>query len=729
MRNLFRIVAVAAAIGIQACNSEEQLNTGADNGNLNATAPQPRVEITFTAGYENTTSKTAISSGDGHKLLFSSGDEFKIQDGNGEVQTCQAILPESSVQSDKCTINATFGQESSYYKAYYPASVTGSNLNKGILKNEQTSIKGTFDPQAHIMTSIAEGQNFVFETKNAFLKFTAPDYLTSVSITGNNNETIAGEFVLEDGDIMVPGTTGSKTITLTGTIDLNQTYYISLIPTTFEKGLTLTLTSKTGETKEYKVDSKVTTSANKVTKFKDLSGLYSGKFKTITVEKTAEYKALWDLLMSSSCADEVTIYMKEYDSKMEPLVTAALSTSRAKGKTIHLVMENTSYYITIDVEAYKGLENIASFIFSTSLKEIKANAFKGCTGLKEIDTKNVYSIGANAFSGCTNLEKVTTKAKTISEKAFLNCTSIKTLELGKGIETIGERAFRYCENISKITIPSGVTSIGPRAFAGCSQATELVIPKTVTSIGQSAFGDCEALEKVTIAAKDIPEYLFNGFTNIKTLVLQKGIETIGLGAFRGCSNISYIKIPSGVTSIGKYAFADCSSATEVVVPSTVTTWDTYPFIGCTGLRKATIGCKEIPIGLFENCNIKTLVLQEGVETIGKQAFFGNQITELDIPSTVTTIEKAFDYADSFKKITCRNKTIVNFAFCKAWFYSNGVSYAEIWLANTVENIEVNAFYGIDLTLPIHLTPSQKASWLSKGPSNSDRKLITDVAEK
>lgn len=44
---------------------------------------------------------------------------------------------------------------------------------------------------------------------------------------------------------------------------------------------------------------------------------------------------------------------------------------------------------------------------------------------------------------------------------------------------------------------------------------------------------------------------------IKKVIIQNGVRTIGKWAFYECSNLSTVTIPQSVTSIGEYAFAFC----------------------------------------------------------------------------------------------------------------------------------------------------------------------------
>ena len=59
-------------------------------------------------------------------------------------------------------------------------------------------------------------------------------------------------------------------------------------------------------------------------------------------------------------------------------------------------------------------------------------------------------------------------------------------------------------------------------------------------------------------------------SDIKKLVLNDGVTSIGGRAFRECSGLTAIEIPNSVTSIGGYAFQGCSGLTSIEIPNSVT---------------------------------------------------------------------------------------------------------------------------------------------------------------
>ena len=52
---------------------------------------------------------------------------------------------------------------------------------------------------------------------------------------------------------------------------------------------------------------------------------------------------------------------------------------------------------------------------------------------------------------------------------------------------------------------------------------------------------------------------FYSDSNIKSVVIEKGVTSIGAGTFEYCANITSIEIPNSVTNIEFWAFYNCTS--------------------------------------------------------------------------------------------------------------------------------------------------------------------------
>lgn len=150
---------------------------------------------------------------------------------------------------------------------------------------------------------------------------------------------------------------------------------------------------------------------------------------------------------------------------------------------------------------------------------------------------------------------------------------------------------------------------------------KIIIENNITSIGTCAFISCSNLTKV-----EIPLSVIN----------------IGGGAFSGCSSLEKVKIPFGIASIESSVFSNCSNLTEVDIPSSITSIDKSAFSGCSSLTKVDIPSSVISIGgwAFSRCSSLTSIeLPFGITKIEKCTFLNcSSLTNVKIPTSVVSIE-------------------------------------------------------------------------------------------
>ena len=192
----------------------------------------------------------------------------------------------------------------------------------------------------------------------------------------------------------------------------------------------------------------------------------------------------------------------------------------------------------------------------------------------------------------------------IGSQAFVNCTSLTSVNVPNSVTSIGGGAFVYCTSLTSVNVPNSVTSIGNQAFYSCTSLTSVNIPNSVTSIEYNTFGNCTSLTSVNIP---------NSVTSIRDDV------------FTGCISLTSVNVPNSVTSIGNVAFGSCTALTSVSIPSSVLSIGNSAFSLCTNL---TIYCEQgsyaetyakennIPIIYFalkpESDIIETIGLNEAV---------------------------------------------------------------------------------------------------------------------
>ncbi len=239
----------------------------------------------------------------------------------------------------------------------------------------------------------------------------------------------------------------------------------------------------------------------------------------------------------------------------------------------------------------------------------------------------------------------------IAASAFKNATRIEGMVIGNNVTKIGENAFYNCINMKSVTIPDSVTSIGQSAFQSCRELREVRIPESVTAIEDYTFAYCRSLETVEFNDK---------------------ITRIGDSAFSDCSALTEVSIPDSVISIGDYGFSACDTMTKVSFGEKLVSLGDYAFYRCFSLENVTFSdsgnlkalgeycfascCdfddNNLPV---ENTGLKSIVLPEGVETLGDYCFYTSaSLADVTLPRSLNKIGSyAFNvtkiYSDTIKE--------------------------------------------------------------------------------
>ncbi len=142
---------------------------------------------------------------------------------------------------------------------------------------------------------------------------------------------------------------------------------------------------------------------------------------------------------------------------------------------------------------------------------------------------------------------------------------------------------------------------------------------------------------------------------IKSVVIEDGVTSIGDNAFKDCSNLTKVTVPSSVTSVGSSAFYDCTALTEISIANGVKSIGGYAFKGCKKLVSITLpdSVTELGSNAFRYCTkLKTAVLSKGMTQIEERTFvYCEALERVTIPKGVTKIiDNAFDYCKKIADI-------------------------------------------------------------------------------
>ncbi|MDE5989322.1 MAG: leucine-rich repeat protein [Duncaniella sp.] len=231
----------------------------------------------------------------------------------------------------------------------------------------------------------------------------------------------------------------------------------------------------------------------------------------------------------------------------------------------------------------------------------------------------VKVIGPEAFSGCSWLKELTINPRAsieiICRGAFKDCTALESVEIPESVQSIEAKAF-YGSGLRSVSIPAAVMTVGDEAFAACKSLTELRIEDSTEpiSFGQYVFGYYNYISTPDTRARLSSMYIgrdwdgnVTGYPGVlKTLVIGNLVKVIPDGRFSVCSNLASLTLGSGLESIESYAFHGAGMLHEVVIPSSVRSIGAYA---------------------FSNNNLKSVIIGCGVEAIGENAFAGSANVE------------------------------------------------------------------------------------------------------
>ena len=327
---------------------------------------------------------------------------------------------------------------------------------------------------------------------------------------------------------------------------------------------------------------------------------------------------------------------------------------------------------TIAKRAFALCEELSGTVtLPSGLKTVEEGTFSSCKKLSGVQLpEGVTAIGKMAFSECIQLGTITLpdSVTEIGDEAFYE-SRLKQIKFSANLETIGKEVFTDCL-FTELTLPESVRSISAGAFLWCKNLK--TVHFTGTKEQWDAITGISALEKAEIIyyyekaptadsvivtgtyeehpwelkqngtftmagtgamkngtfrnAETDPGVNWYPFRNqIKTVILQEGITSVGDCAFLGCRNLKAVELPTSITSIGQHAFRNCSSLQSITLPEGVTSIGRVAFDGCNGMTEVRIPAtmKKIDEYAFDICSQLKTVRYAGTRAAWGGIVIGN----------------------------------------------------------------------------------------------------------
>lgn len=255
-----------------------------------------------------------------------------------------------------------------------------------------------------------------------------------------------------------------------------------------------------------------------------------------------------------------------------------------------------------------------------------------------------FNINNNIGSGRTtqlsfrNEVKEITKAITLNQEAFytdavvtFTTTGLLTAELDKISGdmtsytklTVNGAAMNAADfnaikakltNIVVLDISRTLTTTIPATQFQKSKLQKISFPKTITTFESNAFNACDLVE----------------------IKVPATITTWGVGVFSLCPKLKYVEMEEGLKSVGFQAFAKCPVLETAICASTIEHWDE--------------DASKVSQAFVNSTKLRTVVLPEGMKSMGVQVFQFTAIENLRIPSTVSWVNTASGQNKAFADI-------------------------------------------------------------------------------
>ena len=186
---------------------------------------------------------------------------------------------------------------------------------------------------------------------------------------------------------------------------------------------------------------------------------------------------------------------------------------------------------------------------------LNQNAFNGITALKSVHISGKVTLSDYCFSGCENLADVTFEngPAVIGRGAFAGDKSITELILPEGVTEIDVDAFKEMTALKELIVPDSVTIL-QRGFLRNSGVEKLTVPHLGEDGRIGKPEELPGLKEITIKSGIISSLAFEGYTNLKSVVLGDKVTEIGHRAFLNCPALNKVTVPASVKNIGEYAF-------------------------------------------------------------------------------------------------------------------------------------------------------------------------------
>ena len=376
-------------------------------------------------------------------------------------------------------------------------------------------------------------------------------------------------------------------------------------------------------------------------------------------------------------------------------------------------IEIPSSVTIIGEQAFNRCRRLTNITIPKGVTNIGWSTFFACNSLTSIIIpEGVTSIGDAAFESCTSLTSIIIPegVTSIGNYAFESCVSLTSIEIPNTVTSIGNDAFLELPSKFKIKALCNNNYIkeyintnqincdlqlkhAEYEFAHINKEKNIIVYKCSRceelyedTSGTLAWDVSENQDETVIAVlskdgtltisgkgnmkdytEEAPAPYCNNYKNIKKVIIEEGVTSIGDWAFNKCENFNNITIPIGITRIGNGAFS-MNRLTSIIIPESVTSIGEQVFLSNNytlsniqvdknnknySSEDGVLFNKEKTELIFypEGKEEEIYTVPDSVETIGKYAFYFSGLNSVIIPESVTSIGEYAFYGSILINVT------------------------------------------------------------------------------
>lgn len=263
----------------------------------------------------------------------------------------------------------------------------------------------------------------------------------------------------------------------------------------------------------------------------------------------------------------------------------------------------------------------------------------------------------------------------LGDRAFYNCTALKSVTLACTLQTIGAYTFQGASTLQVLTIPAAVTEIKASALRNCSSLTQLIFEGNAPTLGTNTLNNTAA-ELEIFCNEGTTGWDDSLWSSYPITALHLGQWVVELEPTCTTDGSKYIdcsycntRITEAIPQGHIYNDSYCTVCGEVEILATGACGDNVRW-ELTGTGLLTISGTGPMQDFYANDvgqwqewsqHIQKVVIEHGVTTIG-DFMFGNDysgvcinLTSVTIPSSITTIgHGAFEHCAALTDIVIPN---------------------------------------------------------------------------